>query len=85
MLVTLLRVVQSAHSLNWIHRDININIKPDNIYLNYYDTSSIVLNDWSSAARCSLLVQTWHVLMLAHVSSVTDLLLCYTHLISNWI
>ena len=47
MLVTLLQVVRKTHSLGWIHRD----IKPDNIYLDHDDTSRIVLNDWSSAAR----------------------------------
>lgn len=45
MLVTLLQVVQKAHDLNWIHRD----IKPDNIYLDNQNTSRIILNDWSSA------------------------------------
>lgn len=47
MLVALLQVVQGAHRSQWIHRD----IKPDNIYLDQRDSSRIVLNDWSSAAR----------------------------------
>lgn len=50
MLVTLLNVVQMAHGLNWIHRD----IKPDNIYLARADPSRIVLNDWSSAAPANV-------------------------------
>jgi len=47
MLITLLDVVRVAHELGWIHRD----IKPDNIYLDQNDSSRIVLNDWSSAAK----------------------------------
>lgn len=50
MLVTLLQVVQKAHGLNWIHRD----IKPDNIYLDREDASRIILNDWSSAVRADV-------------------------------
>jgi len=50
MLVALLNVVQMAHNLNWIHRD----IKPDNIYLVRADTSRIVLNDWSSAVPANV-------------------------------
>jgi hypothetical protein len=50
MLVLLLKVVQKAHNLDWIHRD----IKPDNIYLDHEDTSRIVLNDWSSAVHSNI-------------------------------
>lgn len=50
MLVALLNVVQMAHNLNWIHRD----IKPDNIYLVRADPSRIVLNDWSSAVPANV-------------------------------
>ncbi len=50
MLLTLLKVVQMAHNLKLIHRD----IKPDNIYLVSTDTSRIVLNDWSSAAPANV-------------------------------
>ena len=50
MLVALLNVVQMAHGLNWIHRD----IKPDNIYLDCDDTLRIVLNDWSSAVPANV-------------------------------
>lgn len=47
MLVALLDVVQTAHSIGWVHRD----IKPANIFIDQNDTSRIILNDWSSAAR----------------------------------
>ena len=50
MCVALLQVVRTAHSLDWIHRD----IKPDNIYLDQGDTSRIVLSDWSSAVRANV-------------------------------
>lgn len=50
MFVALLQVVQTAHSLDWIHRD----IKPDNIYLVKNDISRIVLNDWSSAVHANI-------------------------------
>lgn len=50
MLVTLLQVVQKAHGLNWIHRD----IKPDSIYLDREDASRIILNDWSIAVRADV-------------------------------
>ena len=47
MLMDLLTVLRTAHDLGWIHRD----IKPDNIYLDQSHTDTIVLTDWSSAAK----------------------------------
>jgi len=50
MLLTLLETVRSAHAAGWVHRD----IKPDNILLDEINVSSIILNDWSSAAALNV-------------------------------
>lgn len=50
MLLSLLQIVEQVHRLGWIHRD----IKPSNIYLDHRHTATIVLNDWSSAARTGI-------------------------------
>jgi serine/threonine protein kinase len=51
MILTLLDVLQFAHNLNIVHRD----VKPENIFLNRNNLNEIILNDWGSAVRLDLL------------------------------